>query len=294
MGDPAGIGPEICRKVLRSSLLQKKCELVLVGDLDLARKIAKGKPSAVAGRASGEYIQRAVEMTVKGVTQAIVTAPINKKSFLMGGWGKKYKGHTEMLAGLTQSSDVALMLVSGHLRAVHVTSHIALKEVAKNITTNRVQKTIQLAHRALQGLGIKKPRIGVSALNPHGGDDGIMGLEEQRTIRPAIEEEQKSGRDVTGPYSSDVLWPLVDSCKLDVGVAMYHDQGQIAVKLKGFGVDKKGRLAPGGVNITLGLPLVRTSPAHGSAYDIAGKGVASEKSLLEAIDVAIDMVKNRG
>jgi 4-hydroxythreonine-4-phosphate dehydrogenase len=234
-----------------------------------------------------------VRACLKKRIHAMVTAPINKRSFLMGGWGKKYVGHTEMLAGLTRVTDYALMMVVGRLRAVHVTSHIPLKEVAKSITAARVSATIRLTHHGLRQLGFFKPRIAVCGLNPHAGDGGVLGKEEAGAIFPAVKKCRQNGILVDGPLSADTLWPQVAGGLYDAGVAMYHDQGQIPIKLFGFQFEKGKEVLTRGVNVTLGLPIIRTSVAHGTAYDIAGRGVASEGSLLEAIRMAVAMTKSR-
>lgn len=320
MGDPAGIGPELCLKLLSHTSLLKKCRLIFIADmahlkrldnlnrlrrvrqknyevLDLnilgPQRISMGKISAISGRASGAYIDCAVNLARLGLVDGLVTMPINKKSFLLGGWGRKYRGHTEMLADLSGASHAALMLASGPLRAVHVTSHIALKDVSNQLSISKIRTTIELAHQGLRAFGIKKPRIGVSALNPQGGEDGMMGLEERTIISPAIKSALRSGKDVSGPYPADVLWSLVNFQKLDVGVAMYHDQGQIPVKFQAARLSASGAVSPGGVNVTLGLPFVRTSPAHGTAYDIAGSGRANENSVLEAIEIALQIIRTK-
>ena len=328
MGDPAGIGPEVILKALSRRALRQRCEPILFGDLAWLRHTQKralkrhaagrlalastsmgksairvvdfgnaahgaihfGKESAAAGRASGEYISSAVDAVRHHFADALVTAPINKVSFRLGGWGEQFIGHTEMLAKLTGARDVGLMLIHGPLRAIHVTSHVALKDVAGLITVKRVSAAIRLAHAGVRALGISRPRIAVCGLNPHAGDGGLMGQEEERTIAPAIAACRKDGLRVHGPLAADTVWPLLLGGKFDVGVAMYHDQGQIPVKMHGFRVGKNATKS-GGVNVTVGLPIIRTSPAHGTAFDLAGKGVASEESFVEAIELAIDMVR---
>lgn len=240
------------------------------------------------GQASGDYIAAAVEWIRNGCLDAIVTAPINKESFHSSSWGKKFPGHTEMLASLSNSQNTALMLTHGLLRAVHVTSHVALRDVSKLITQKKVIAAIKLSHDSVSKLLRRKARIAVCGLNPHAGDGGQFGSEEKKIIAPAVRACRARGINVTGPLPADTVWPKVVGGVFDVGMAMYHDQGQIAVKLQGFRFSKKDTLS-GGVNITLGLPFVRTSPAHGTAFDIAGRGMASEKSMLEAIDAAVAM-----
>lgn len=257
------------------------------------RKILMGKPSQIGGRASGDYIQHAIRAAQKGFIDAVVTAPINKISFKLGGWGARYIGHTEMLTHLTRARKTALMLVWRHLRAVHVTSHIPLRRVPFSIARKRVEDTIDLTYLGLQSLGIRRPRLAVCGINPHAGDDGVLGNEETRFITPAVLSRRRRGIDVSGPLPADIVWPRVLAHDFDAGIAMYHDQGQIPVKLMAMTKTVSGRMEMRGVNVTLGLPIIRTSPAHGTAYDIAGQGIASEKSLIEAIRLAEVLTKNK-
>jgi len=330
MGDPAGVGPEIVLKALRHPWVKKNCRSIVYGDarflkstggaflksrfsiqkllqdtriVDLKnikpKAVKNGVPSKAGGQASGDYIKAAVVDAKAGHIQALVTAPINKVSFRMGGWGKQFVGHTEMLARLTQSKSFALMLVCGNVRAVHVTSHVPLRMVSSLITKKRVADTIKLAHHGLKLMGFQFPRIAVCALNPHAGEDGLLGDEEQKKIEPAIQACRRSGLNVKGPFPSDSLWPQVNNKIFDIGVAMYHDQGQIPVKFCGFkfqqdrSINARQPVIIRGVNVTLGLPFIRTSVDHGTAYDIAGKGIASEHSLVDAIKLAVDMVHRR-
>ncbi|MCB4755516.1 MAG: 4-hydroxythreonine-4-phosphate dehydrogenase PdxA [Elusimicrobia bacterium] len=250
-----------------------------------------GRATAAGGKASGEYIQAAVKAALDKKIDAVVTAPINKEAFRMGGWGVKYTGHTEMLKALTHSKSVALMLVYHNFRAVHATSHVALKDVPRILTKERIVDTIRLAHEGLKKMGIRRPLIGVCGLNPHAGENGLLGTEEKTKIIPAILLCRKKHINVDGPFSSDVLWPHVLSKNYDAGIAMYHDQGQIPFKLASFQSDKSnGRFNVHGVNVTLGIPIIRTSVAHGTAYDIAGKGRADETSLFEAVQLAVKMI----
>ena len=330
MGDPTGVGPELLLKTMSSRVLDKSQRYVVFGDFSYLRKVhgyfsrkgfrypfhffpfppeslptlrnlrnnsetipvidsriltdsplVFGQEKKWAGWASGVFIQQAVHAALNGWIQALVTLPINKESFRLGGWGKKYVDHTQMLADLTKSPAVALMLVSGPMRAVHVTQHVPLKSVPSLITRSRVSKTIELAAQGLKKLGIRSPKIAVCGLNPHAGDGGILGREEINVIGPVVKKFKRRGWAVEGPLSADALWPLVKNGKFDAGVAMYHDQGQIPVKLLNQGV----------VNITLGLPFVRTSVGHGTAFDIAGNGRAHPKSFLSALETAITMLK---
>lgn len=317
IGDPAGIGPEIVLKAAARLALSKEVRLVVFGDKALLTHLQKkvfrrrtsprfdvidfrnvplrgfkfGVPIASGGKASGDYIAAAVRAALKGMIDAVVTAPINKVAFRMGGWGKRFVGHTEMLASMTRTSNYALMLLQGSLRAIHVTSHVPLRRVPSLLTVNRIYQTIFLAHRGLREMGIGRPSIVVCGLNPHAGEGGLLGDEEKRIIQPAIQKARRAGFRVTGPFSSDTVWPMVLSKKHDVGVAMYHDQGQIPIKLMGFDSSDKRQTVVRGVNATIGLPIIRTSVAHGTAYGIAGKGLASEESLMDAIALAAKMAK---
>ncbi len=316
IGDPAGVGPEIVLKAM--PYFRSTCEFVVFGDrtfLEYVNAHVLGRTSlprafyvdfknvdkknfrfgvatANGGKASGTYIEVAVRAALNNEINALVTAPINKEGLQMGGWHKQHVGHTEILAHLTGSKSVALMLVTKNLRAVHVTSHIPLKKVSASLTKERVFQTISLTHEGLTGLGIARPRIAVCGLNPHAGENGLLGDEEAKIISPAVQQAKRRGIRVDGPISADVVWPKVRDRVYDAGVAMYHDQGQIAVKLLSF-ENQKRNATVGGVNMTLGLPIVRTSVAHGTAYEIAGKDIASEQSLVEAIRMALSLVKRR-
>lgn len=317
MGDPAGVGPEIVLKALGKLKLASR--VLLIGDLDHLHRVQKtilrkplpptpildlnalkgksisfGRANALAGYASGAYIERAIELAKAGYVDGIVTGPINKVSFKMGGWGKRFIGHTEMLAALTGTKNVRSMLMHENVRAIHVTSHVPLRDVARRLTSAKIYETILIANAGLKQLGIKNPRIAVAGLNPHAGDDGVLGKEEKTLILPAIKRAQRRGLRVDGPLSADAMWPMVRARRYDAGVAMYHDQGQIAVKLAGFSMGKNGRIDVRGIQMTLGLPFVRTSVDHGTAYDIAGKGIASEESMMDAIRIALRLVGSHG
>lgn len=332
MGDPAGIGPEIIAKALSKADVYLKCSPLVVGDgrvmedavkiaganlkvvpvndireaafqhgsihvYDLKNmnleKIPFGKVNAVCGKAAGEYIETAVQMAMQKKIAAIVTAPINKESFDLGGYGKMYRGHTEMLAALTAAEKAFMMLASGNLRVIHVTTHVAMRKAVDLIKTERVYNTILKAFEACQELGIPSPKIGVAGLNAHGGEGGIMGYEEVEEIIPAIEKAKADGLDVTGPIPGDTIFPRGKTGTFDIIVAMYHDQGHIPVKLMGFNWDGETWSSVCGVNITIGLPIIRTSVDHGTAFGKAGKGLADEGSLVDAIEYAIRIVKNR-
>lgn len=332
MGDPAGIGPEIIAKALSKKDIYDKCRPVVIGDkrameqaLDIAKaeltvsgvekiddaafthgtidvldmknlpldKIPHGKVDETCGRAAGEYIEKAINLALDKEIAAMVTAPINKEAFDLGGYGKKYRGHTEMLAGLTNSDKAFMLLASGNLRVIHVTTHVPMRKAVDLIKTPRVYNTIQRAYQACLELGIENPRIGVCGLNAHAGESGIIGYEEVEEIIPAIEKARADGLNVDGPIPGDTIYPKGRAGTYDVIVAMYHDQGHIPVKLMGFLFDGKVWNSVSGVNITIGLPIIRTSVDHGTAFGKAGKGHANERSLLDAIEYAILIAKNR-
>lgn len=252
-----------------------------------------GRVSPLCGRASADYIEKAVAMTLSGIAAAVVTAPIHKESLHLA--GVNAPGHTEMLAQLTGAKEYAMMLVAGGLRVSHVTTHIALKDVPGRITTARVYSVIRLTHDAVQAMGVDSPRIGVAGLNPHGGEGGLFGKEELEQIIPAVQRARHDGITVDGPVPADTVFVKARAGQYDAVVAMYHDQGHIPVKLAGFHVDPRSGTwsAVEGVNVTLGLPIIRTSVDHGVAFDIAGKGVASWQSMVDAIDLAVDMARRK-
>lgn len=332
MGDPAGIGSEIVVKALYNADVYSKCNPFVVGDKDVimqglkicnldsrintikdvseskfqygildiydlnnvdVKKLVYGKVDAACGRAAGQFIEKAVELAMDREADGIVTAPIHKESFDLGGYGKKYRGHTEMLASLTGTPDVAMLLAHGKLRVIHVTTHVSLRKATDLIKAERVYKTIKIAIDAGRQLGIDSPRIGVAGLNPHCGDSGIMGDEEITEIIPAIERARFEGFEIDGPIPPDTIFPKGKSGTYDIIVVMYHDQGHIPLKFHGFQWDGSKWTSVGGVNITFGLPIIRTSVDHGTAFGKAGKGIADERSLLDAIDYAVLIAKNR-
>jgi 4-hydroxythreonine-4-phosphate dehydrogenase len=333
MGDPAGVGSEIIAKALNVPSVYAECRPLVIGDkrameeavkianvnLDIygikniseaafhhgtidvydlknihLEKIPYGKVNADCGKAAGEYIKKAIHLALDKEIAAVVTAPINKESFDLGGYGKKYRGHTEMLAALTHSEKAFMLLASGNLRVIHVTTHVPMRKAVDMIKTERVYNTIHRAYEACGQLGIESPRIGVCGLNAHSGDGGIMGREEIEEIIPAIKKARADGLNVEGPIPGDTIFPRGQAGTYDIIVAMYHDQGHIPVKLLGFHWDGNTWSSVSGVNITIGLPIIRTSVDHGTAFGKAGKGLANEKSLLDAIDYAILIAKNRG
>ena len=316
MGDPAGVGPEVVlRSVLQSAEIRNICLPLVVGDraimeeaigllglsvsvnliqrpdeakadpgvLNLiampgGEKIPKNMPSAAGGKASAAYIRKAVELALSREVEAIVTAPISKEALKLA--GLSWPGHTEMLAELTGTDNYAMMLAGGPLRVILVSIHTALKNVPGLITKERVLRTIVLAKKASDMLGLSSPRIAVAGLNPHAGEAGIFGEEEIKEIAPAIEEARRSGIQATGPFPPDTVFHKAYSGEVDIVVCMYHDQGLIPLKMIAF--DK-------GVNVTVGLPIIRTSPDHGTAYDIAWSGRANPSSMIEAIRLAARM-----
>ena len=321
IGDPAGIGPEVTAKALGHDEVWACCRPLVVGDagvmrraaalvgcpaglhavsdptearydpaapdvLDLANVDAAVQPgvvSAAAGRASAAYIERAVELARRGQVAAIATGPINKAALKAA--RIPYIGHTEMIAELLDSPPVTTMLATEGLRVVHVTRHVALADVAKAITRENVLATVRLTDAGLRQMGIAQPRIAVAALNPHGGDEGLMGREEIVAIGPAVEEARAEGIAATGPIPADSVFFRAIRGEFDVVVAMFHDQGHIPIKTHGF---------ERSITVTLGLPIIRTSVDHGTAFDIAWKGVASAESMVAAIRLAAELVEGAG
>ncbi len=242
-----------------------------------------GKVSAACGRASVEYIQETVRLAQEGRIDAMVTAPISKEAIKLAGFD--YPGHTELLAHLTKTEDFAMMLVGGPLRVVLVTTHLPLQKVSESLTQDEISRKIELAYRWLKCyFKIPSTIIGVASLNPHGGEAGIFGDEESKKIAPACKRAEEEGIDVKGPVPADVLFRQAYKGQFDAVVCMYHDQGLIALKMIA---------AEEGVNVTLGLPFVRTSPAHGTAFDIAGKGLANPRSTERALELAVDLTKTK-
>lgn len=317
MGDPSGIGPEVIVKALATP--PDVCRNVIIGDaawlqqnatqwapqlsirpiqnlseahhepgilevLDLHNvpvNLKIGRATSEGGKAAVEYIRKAVDLAAAHQIHAITTAPINKEAIHLAGF--KYPGHTEMLADFTGTPEVALMLAGGSLRVVLTTTHIPLSEVHNHLTCDRILKTIRLTHQWLTQVGIERPCIAVTGLNPHSGDGGIFGDEETKTIGPAIEDAQKENIKVDGPFSADALFGRIHEASFDAVITMYHDQGMIPIKMASM--DRA-------VNITLGLPIIRTSVDHGTAFDIAGQGIAKPDSLLEALKVAAMLARS--
>ena len=274
VGDPAGIGPEIAAKAAADPRVTAACEPILYSP-PAAENFRAGTLSGSAGRAAYDVIVRAVADARAGAVDAIATAPVNKEAFRLA--GLPWNGHTDLLAHLTGSSRVAMMFYSEALRVVLATVHIALAEVPRALTRASLEATIDLTARELPRFGIARPRIAVAGLNPHAGEHGLFGREEETAIRPAIEACRARGVDVAGPFPGDTIFVRARRGDFDIVVACYHDQGLIPVKLVAFGQ---------AVNVTLGLPIIRTSVDHGTAFDIAGTGVADPQSMIAAVLLA--------
>jgi 4-hydroxythreonine-4-phosphate dehydrogenase len=310
MGDPSGIGPEIILRALSSKSLARKAQFTIVGAQNILEAVArrfaidtscfsdnaavitaarvptslaaKGKASAAGGAAAVAFIKEAVKLIQAGDADALVTAPINKYALALA--GEKWPGHTELLGALTDAKPVMLM-AGGGLRVALVTTHCALRELPRLITRNKVLQIITIiAHDMQRSFGISNPRIAVCGLNPHAGESGRFGNEEKRSIEPAIAAARALGINCTGPVPADVVFQQMLNRQYDAIVAMYHDQATIPVKTLAF---------ESGVNVTLGLPIIRTSPDHGTAYDIAPRGQANARSMAAAMTMAIDMIRKR-
>jgi 4-hydroxythreonine-4-phosphate dehydrogenase len=278
-GDPAGIGPEVARAAASDRRVLEVCEPLLYG-APASASFAPGVLSAEAGRAAYEAIVRAVADARRGAVDAVATAPISKEAFRLA--GLPWKGHTDLLAHLTGADHVAMLFHSDALRVVLATVHVALAEVPRVLTQSIMERTIELAARELPRFGIEKPRLAVAGLNPHAGEHGLFGCEEQTVIAPAIDRCRSRGVDVSGPFPADTLFPRAARGEFDAVVACYHDQGLIPVKLLAFGR---------AVNVTLGLPIVRTSVDHGTAFDIAGMGTANPESMIAAVLLAARLAR---
>jgi 4-phospho-D-threonate 3-dehydrogenase / 4-phospho-D-erythronate 3-dehydrogenase len=321
MGDPAGIGPEIIAKVFDTGEIFSLCRPVIIGHAGVMKKIVEdlhlsvsirslkdlaetdpvlgkadvvsisdvdlashswGRPFVASGKAVVEYIRLATELALKRKVDAIVTAPINKE--MMNAAGHEFSGHTELLAHLTDTTNYGMLFVGGGLKLILTTIHHALKDVPRLITKDRVLRTIRLANIAMKEFGIERPRIGVAALNPHASEGGLFGHEELTAILPAVIEARGEGIDASDPIPADTLFYKARNNRYDIVVAMYHDQGLAPLKMLAFG---------SAVNVTVGLPIIRTSVDHGTAYDIAGKGCADPASLLAAVKLAAQMAAYR-
>jgi len=279
VGDPSGIGPEIAEKASKDARVLEVCQPVIYGPTGPAELSAypAGQVSAASGRAAYDLIVRATADARSRRVAAIATAPISKAAFALA--GLPWPGHTDLLAHLCdlEASDVAMMFWSDSLRVVLATVHIPLARVPDAISTDGLHETIALTARSLPDFGIPRPRIAVAGLNPHAGEDGLLGTEDARVIAPAVERARAEGIDASGPYPADTLFVRAARGEFDVVVAMYHDQGLVPVKLAAFGK---------AVNVTIGLPIIRTSVDHGTAFDIARQGVADPGSMIEAVLLA--------
>ena len=274
VGDPAGIGPEIVHKAIADPRVREVCDPVVYGP-ESSAQFATGLPSAAAAAAAYDAIVRAVDDAVAGRVDAIATAPVSKEAFALA--RLPWRGHTDLLAHLTRSRFVAMMFEAPALRVVLATVHVALREVPALVTRDRIERTVRLTAAELPRFGIERPRIAMAGLNPHAGERGLMGSEEDEAIAPALAACRGDGIDVTGPWPADTVFTRAARGEFDVVVACYHDQGLIPVKLLAFGES---------VNVTLGLPIIRTSVDHGTAFDIAGRGVANPGSMIHAVRLA--------
>jgi 4-hydroxythreonine-4-phosphate dehydrogenase len=302
MGDPSGVGPEVALKALASPRIKGLAKILLIGDrgvvdrlerkfglrldyplMDLANvsraSFSYGRSTPAYGRASIEYLDAALKILGEGKADALVTAPVNKSSIKSEGL-TRFEGHTEYLAEKTGTKDFAMLFVGGSMRIALVTRHIALMRVGQTLKSEKIFNTIRITHKYLgRYFKVRNPCIGVLGLNPHAGENGAFGMEERRIILPAIKRALSAGLGkITGPIPPDVIFSDCKTNRYDAVIAMYHDQGLIPFKMAHF---------RDGVNVTLGLPFVRTSPDHGTAFDIAGKGVADPSSMIEAIHLAL-------
>jgi 4-hydroxythreonine-4-phosphate dehydrogenase len=270
----------------------KTLEVLDLGNVDMG-SLPRAAVSAAAGKAAYEYIERAVGLARSRRIHGIVTAPVNKEALAAA--GVLHSGHTEILAELTGTKAYAMLLMGKELRVIHVTTHVALRRVPELVTRERVLRTIRLGDRAMRDLGIARPRLAVCGLNPHAGEGGLFGDEEQVAIGPAIADARAEGVDATGPYPADTLMSRAAGGEFDCVVAMFHDQGHTPVKALGFRYDetKKAWTGLSGVNVTVGLPILRVSVDHGTAFDRAGTGTANPESMIEAILVAAEMARSR-
>jgi 4-hydroxythreonine-4-phosphate dehydrogenase len=332
MGDPAGIGPEIIVKALSRKALYDTCRPLVFGDAEVMREAVRlveasmdirpvsavseagfvpgildvldlnnikrplppyGKVSAEAGDAAFQSIRKVIDCAMAGEIDATVTAPINKEALQLA--GHAFSGHTEIYAHFTHTRKYAMLLADDALRIIHVTTHLPLREACAAITVERILDVIALLHQACRQFGKKDPKIGVAGLNPHAGDGGLFGREEIDLIAPAVRRAQAMGYTVEGPVPPDTLFAKAIQGKYDGCVAMYHDQGHIPFKMAGFRWNNRTQSMDSvtGVNITLGLPIIRTSVDHGTAFEIAGKGIASPDAMTIALDYAVRMAAHK-
>lgn len=332
MGDPASIGPEITVKALSDPAIYEKCSPIIIGDAAVMEaaagivgkdvkinavsdvkeakfefgtidvydmklvdmdKLERGVVSDMAGNAAFQYVKKVIELAMNHEVDATVTNALNKEAMNLA--GHHYSGHTEIYAEYTGTKKYTMMLAHENLRVVHVSTHVSLREACDRVKKDRVLEVIRIADQACKELGIKEPKIGVAGLNPHSGENGMFGREEIEEITPAIEAAKGEGIIVDGPVPPDTVFSKARGGWYDIVVAMYHDQGHIPLKVVGFVYNQAEQKwdAVAGVNITLGLPIIRASVDHGTAFDQAGKGVANELSLINAMDYAIRMSEGR-
>jgi len=332
MGDPSGIGPETVAKAFSHKTIYEISNPLVVGDANVLKKAVQitgaditvraisevreanfefgvmdvidlknvdmdqfeyGRVSPMAGKAAFESVKKVIDLAMAGQIDATVTAPINKEACNLAGF--HFSGHTEIYAHFTHTKDYTMMLACGNLRVVHVSTHVSLRQACDLVKRERVLKVIKLAEDACKRIGIEKPRVGVAGLNPHSGENGLFGWEEEKEIIPAIEDAKRLDINVEGPVPPDTLFSRANGGKYDIVVAMYHDQGHIPLKVLGFHWNKEsnGWDYIKGVNITIGLPIIRSSVDHGTGFEIAGKGIASEESLLNAIDYGAKLAHKR-
>lgn len=326
IGDPNGIGPEIAIKAARSAKLKKQCTMVLIGETRVLERTAKkigvrtkfvpleeykgkgiavidcpqekptkiqwGKNTGEAGGASINYVCLGGIMAMNKKIDAVVTCPVSKESVILSGISG-FSGHTEYLAELTNTEDFTLSLWHGNYRVAHVTCHVSLQDAIRFCEKGRIVKVGKLLNQAIISTGIRRPKLAVAGLNPHAGEAGAFGDEEVKDIIPAVKSLRKAGVNAEGPVPGDVIFARMKGGVYDGVVAMYHDQGHAATKTLFFSLGGKGKSTVGGVNVTLGLPIVRTSVDHGTSFDIAGKGIADPQSLIDAVELAVKLAKKK-
>ena len=332
MGDPAGVGAEIIVKALSKKEIYKKSKPIIIGSKcviddaikfipsNLKLKVIKNieeikgefgiidfidldnikldefnyrKISAKAGKVSLDYIYKGIDLAMESLVDAVVTGPIHKEAIKAA--GSPYTGHTEIFASRTKTKNYAMMLADENLRVIHVSTHVSLRQACDLVKKKRILTVVHLADKALKDLGIKNPKIGVAGLNPHAGEGGLFGKEELEEIIPAIEQAKKEHITVDGPVPPDTIFSKVIGGQYDIAVVMYHDQGHIPMKVTGFKYNKSTNKwsSMSGVNVTVGLPIIRTSVDHGVAFGKAGEGRANEESMIEAIKMAIDFARKK-
>lgn len=332
IGAPCGVGPEVCLKALNRPEVYETCRPLLIGSAKVLEKaigflgtaqvlhridepkeglytfgtvdvldqdlvdmdtFAYGKVCVQGGNAAFQAVKKAIELAMDKKVDATVTAPLNKEALNLSGW--HYSGHTEIYAELTGTKNYCMMLANGNFRVVHVSTHVSLRQACDRAKKPRELAVIRMAHQVCKDLGIENPRVAVSGLNPHCGEGGLFGTEEIDEIIPAVEEARAEGMNVFGPLPPDTVFAKAAAGQYDIVVAQYHDQGHIPMKFQGFQFSGKGGKmgSMAGVNITLGTPIIRSSVDHGTAFDIAGKGIASDDSMLDSIAYGIRLTTGR-